>query len=697
MFFTFAEKQKTGIVSRWSLRQIAFDARRRHLYVSETVTEPEEVAEPNGYAEPMAVGSACSRTSRYASVDSLRLSPARSTGLSPTSRRTAQPPSPHASPLSSAVYDPEVDDRPATVSIKAVWKNKINVDLIEVVAVEKRLPQEEGAEGEKMLFQIHLYGESRKLQSGERPPAGALLCPAAGLGAAPNRYTCGNAKFIRDPFLLQELFEGLHAVAVDLRLQRDSANAQERARTGRIIDLPKRLTLPSPGSSRGTSFVRKRITLRLRNEYEFRRFWFVVQTSCGFDKLCMRPYRGLPPYDPRNGCSFAQIPMSIWHAFRELDRSIMYTFMRGDLTCRSTTTGELSVYPKGGYLVFSHECVYVLRESCTVARWARLRNIHTFEYNTDCSLPYVAFLTDVAESDLIFVLKPPVYGEEAIRRYNPRADALHILEVVRDLFYGSVDVRRAINIKAAEEHTVRLFVERVERESGQQLDFDPTVLLLGSEAQCGLPLERPPQAWEALRTAYTQADFNRMHQTAIPLYDGHPNSDAFEADVLLEMERHMSRDRVSQYDVVGMNSNAQQQMRDAILTGQLDSATSSDYDDRLNDGEEREDPYYVAGSKYLTKDEAVALGEPSTPGLRLVTTPKVTGKPHTQASVFQPTGKFSDPLGGDTKKQATRVGGCGEVRPTGSARAPSKPNALDCKASSESASPDSAAIGIGRV
>lgn len=533
MYFVYAEKQGNVFFEGWRTRQIAFDTMRRYLYYSSGDLSPAQIAPPNALPESSpSTGSSHREVSSQHGTANIR-----ETGFS------SQPPSPRR----PQIFPPPLTQPSSPKEV--IWKRKMKVDMIVLVAKEHTFSLDDPHLKENDFFQLEVHGHTRSIQTGETPSPGPLLCPSTGLAGYPSRYACDNREFIKDRYFLRELYEALRDQFVGLRMERELLASQ-----GHVTDprFEKLQTIQSPRTKNEllAKGSRIKIIIRMRNEYELMRFWYVVQFVLGLDKLGTRPYRGLPPYDPRNGIVFAQIPMCVWHTFKSLDKAVIYLFQRGDLVGRSSQ-GELTVFLTGAFLCLTHDTILVLRDSGSIPRWMRLHDVRDFHYNASCARPFVTFLSDCGAPDIVFLPSAPLYGPQAIRQYNPMVETLRIRNVVRDTCFASVDIRRVIRISETQAPTVEAFVEALERENGRDLNFDPALNYTGA-ISCPLPTEQLANVWHEVQALFETRDPVALSQAAIPLYTNNTNDASLTSEHLLTVSRRLNRQRQSRDDVVGM-------------------------------------------------------------------------------------------------------------------------------------------------
>ncbi|KPA74466.1 hypothetical protein ABB37_09145 [Leptomonas pyrrhocoris] len=544
MFYTYAEKQGNVFFDGWQMRQLAFDTMRRHLYYSDSVT-PEKIAYPNANDNPFPP--ATSEDSYTDGEDSYA-------SLSTAGENPAVPHINVRPPLSPVSQQQRFNEAPPPPNNPedVLWRKKIKVDMIVLVGKEHAFILEDTHLKETDLFQVEIHGEVRPLAQGETPAPGPLLTPSSGLSGLPERFTVENDEFIRDPFFLRELYEALRDQFADLRMERERAELA----SGQPVLPPsaRRIqTLESPHAKNGTAYrgSRIKVVFRMRTDYEFRRFWYVVQTVLGYDKLSARPYRGLPPYDPRNGLIFSMIPMCVWHTFKALDKAVFYAFLRGDLVGRNAS-GGLCVALRGAYLCITHDTVLLVRDTGTIPRWIKLQQVREFHYNAASSRPFVAFLSDPGAPDIIFLPQPPIYGPDAIRRFSPSVEVLRLYHIIHETCFASLEIRRVIDMAEIPEMSVRGFVARYERETGRHLDFDPAVGY-SSSLSCPLPKEQLAQVWREVQSIYASRDPSVVSRAAIPLYRNNTNDTDLSREQLETLSRRLARERASRDDIVGLS------------------------------------------------------------------------------------------------------------------------------------------------
>ncbi|EPY18752.1 hypothetical protein STCU_09788 [Strigomonas culicis] len=523
MFFAYAEKQ--SLLGGWQLRQVAFDCTRRYMYYTTGGFKTDEiyVLEP-----PRELQEMTDTASSYNDAHT-PLPQAEHVGMTPFgTQRTLV-----------------TEDSEAKPNENIKWKSKMKVSRIKWVTIERNLDVKDERVKELDLFQLEIHGDERPLLSGETPPVGPLLCPSASFGGLPDRFRENNEEYIRDPFFLRELYNSLRDLFDELKA--------ERERTGAEAENPNLRTIASPrGKGEASKKSPVKVTLRFMSQYEFRRFGYVVQTVLGYDKLNVRPYYGLPPYDPRNGLIFGQIPMSLWTTFKSLDETVFYTIVRGNLVGRDSN-GDLEVTLRGIYLCITHDMILLMRPTGAVCKWVHLKDIKAFYYNHTCYRPFVCFMCERPALDLTFVLQPPAYGEQAARSFNPKVETLRIHRILHATCFTSVaEARRVIHLHYTPEPSVRSFVEVYEDTAGRRLNFDSFVAASGG-ISCPLPKEQLAAVWEEVVAAFQENRESAGDRAAIPLYVDNTNDVSFTSEQVSALLRRLQRQRSSGDEIVGVS------------------------------------------------------------------------------------------------------------------------------------------------
>ncbi|CAD2213522.1 hypothetical protein AGDE_14093 [Angomonas deanei] len=530
MFFTYAEKQGS-FFSDWKPRQIVFDCTRRYLYYSGQLTE-KEMVQPNDVVagEKYLVSSS---------------------GGADRAAASRQP---------SATIEP--DPEPPVVSTQ--WRRKVKVLAIVLLAKDRVIPADVHAR-EKDFFQIEIQGEHRTLANGECPPPGPLLCPSTNFEGDVKRMDITNEDYLRDPFFLSELYEALRLQFQVLKEERQKA-AADRGET------PKETTVQTLQSPRGRmesgpKGSRVNFVLRMRSEYEFRRFWYTVQTVLGYDKLIGRPYRGLPPYDPRNGVVFAQIPMPQWHTFKELDKTVIYTFIKCEMIGRNSG-GEFTVLFSNIHLCITHEMLYIMRDTGNIPRWVRIQEVRKFFYNSTCHRPFLVFVADPGTPDLVVVPQPPSFGEISIKYFDRSLAVMRVVSVMKELCFGSIDVRRVTEIIECFEPSAVNFIQSFEQKYNTRLVFDPVPGYFNGMS-CPVPKEQLAEVWREVQDMYAVRDQEVLRQSAIPLYTNYANEAPLTTEQMSAISRQLARERCNSSEVVGMSYGEAQELAQQLNQGVL--------------------------------------------------------------------------------------------------------------------------------
>ncbi|CCW65524.1 unnamed protein product [Phytomonas sp. EM1] len=601
MFYTYAEKKNRSFFGDWHLREVAFDTRRRYLYYTEplgwslaSTTQPPPHAS-NPHATVAAINEESSNDHHHnhrinhtsASSASTEVETSGGRGGS----RTREVESSESAAVAAAVC-------PIAFWHRARWEGKMKVFDIVPVATVRKFDLHDPTLRENDFFQIKILGEGRRLLKDEVPPVGPLLCPSAGFTTLHPRCSLEDEDFIKDPHHLLELFEAIRDQFEEMEHERRRARRTGAAATP---DPHPTQTLKSPTNPPNGGYPKKKITLRCREELEFRRFWFVLQSVLGYDKLMLRPYRGLPPYDPRNGVSFAHIPMLVWHTFKALDKAVFYVFTRGDLLGVGESN-TLEVLLEGAYMCITHDMILFMRDTGNIPWWLRQHHISELYYRVgEGGEPFLAFLSDPPARDVIFIPRPPAYGARAIAGYDPRFDVKHAVRVMSDVCFASLDVRRAIRIGEVEDATAAAFVRRLageeragngegERRRGEEsragggggggggrpLRAQGGGLLAQGVLSCPLPKEQLASVWEQVQ-AELRARSEIVRSAAIPITERNAREVCLSREQLTILASQLEEERERLDDIVGMPLERAQQMRPMIRrgSGALPSSSSS--------------------------------------------------------------------------------------------------------------------------
>lgn len=553
MYFMYAEKLSNSFFQQWDMRLVAFDSSRRYLYYSAALpprskgTESDEDLEAEE-SEDYVDGPSF----KYPRTDRINL------------------------------VDMTVQPKDAT------WKNKLKVTHVEPVMTQVEFTVLDPHLEERDLFRLRITGEVRPLAEMETPPLGPLLCPSATPTPMPERLCVDNAEqLLDDPMLLNEIFSSLREQYQKINEERCRIEADARA-SGQPVPVFHRQTVDSP-KRRGSFFSpsKKTILLRCRNEPEFRRLWFLLQLVLGYDKLGGRPYRGLPPFDPRNGICFAHIPMYVWHTFKNLDKAIFYTLSRGLLlncvegpsnvkpnasgnasssrepggysslvasgSASSTSTMlRLEVVLKSSYLTITHDVLLVMTDPGNFPRWVPLQEVDCFHYNVVSHQPFVAFLTDEGAPDIVFVPQPPAFGADAIRNYDPQFEVLRIAKVMRDACFASCTIRRVIKMTEVADHSVSAYARRMAREGRPLVTAASPAYVKMNAGGCLVEREQLASVWQHVQSYLLQQSAAGQDNLAIPIYTDTATQINLTPEELLQLNRRLEAERESAHDVVGV-------------------------------------------------------------------------------------------------------------------------------------------------
>lgn len=494
MFFTAAEK--TISFGDWKMRFVAFDCSRRYLYYSEFID--------------------CEPTLEYN--------------------------------IRSDNYYGQ----------KNKWKRKIKVTEVRALTTENRVPVNTIGFRPVDLLQLEFIGEERPIAPGEIPPAGPLLHPTSDLSPYDKKlYAIGNENFIKDPFGLIDLYNGLRDLFTTISQDRHTVIAAA-AEAGRTIEEPPFATICSPRGKKGDHVSGKKasVILRCRNEREFRRLWYVVQTTLGYDKLCLRPYRGLPPYDPRNGVTFSHIPMTMWHEFKALDSAVFYNFTCGDVVGPiSPNSFEVKTLLHSVCMFITHDMVYFMRNSGSIPRWIRLQEVRTVQYNITAREPFIAFRCDRPAPDTVFM---PRRSEETFDSrdmligldFKPELQVVRARHVLHDSCLASLAVRRVFTVDETFDHSVQAYADRL-RKAGTPLCLIPDSSF-ESAMSCPLPKEQLAAVWYKVQEQLRSTG-RLPNSAAIPLYGSNASEIQLNEEQLALVARRLREQRSSSSDIVGMS------------------------------------------------------------------------------------------------------------------------------------------------
>ncbi|CAD2213527.1 hypothetical protein AGDE_16274 [Angomonas deanei] len=493
MFFTAGDKFSGKVFGDWETRLIAFDCSRRYMYYSEAVSYPlhfEYNIEPDNY---------CGQ--------------------------------------------------------KAKWRKKFKVTAVRSLTVERRVSYSSSTFVPQDLLQLEFEGEERPFSQGEIPPAGPLLHPTTDLSPYDKRlYAVGNEDFLRDPFGLIDLYQGLRDLFEEIKREREIKIASA-ARNGNVIPYPETATYQSPRAADGSGGTAKRTVkavFRCRDEREFRRLWYVVQTVLGYDKFVLRPYRGLPPYDPRNGVAFSHIPMALWHEFKGLDTTVFYCFTTGDVVCASPKMSELQVMLRDVAMFVTHDTVYFMRNSGSIVRWIRLHDVKTFHYNVTSGEPFVSFICERPVPDTLFIpRKDDEFKRDMLINidFHANLQVQRIRRVIHDSCFASLSVRRVFKMEEVWDHTPLGYLVRMAK-SGMALCMTPGEGF-NYTVNCPLPKEQLASVWFAVQ-AQLRSIGRLTNSAAIPLYGSNAAEVRLSELQLQTVANYLEERRESGNDIVGI-------------------------------------------------------------------------------------------------------------------------------------------------
>lgn len=608
MFFTYADKQNSGLIDGWSPRYIGFDTTRRYLYYSENLKSYSSLPS----RQPSVTGRAFFAMDGQRPVTSGEVN---EFDFSVTTPHTFQAAMFHVvdSPT-SADGEPRVD---SPVPVK--WKGKVKVESFAAFA---RLRE---VEHSQHLYQVEVQGYPRELASHEAPSE-HLLSPSTGLGHFPEPFPAGRKAFFNDPYGFRELFQRTHDASVERRRARELAVAHRHASGVKSSEEPRGPlmgTIRSPTKRHEfISFVyTKSLTFRFDCEYNYARFLFILGLVLGYDQLQRRPYNGFPPLDPRCGVSMCPLPAHAAYFLDHVTSRFPYVCVFGHLIGHSPS-GELQITLKNGFLIVTSDLVLAARSAGSVPTWVYHKSIQEFRYNNECGRPYVAFLTDDGVPDIIFCPGDTYRGEYLPNVKVPEAIEIErIRHVMHESCFGNVEARRVISFQPAKEATIRGFVAAQES-AGRHFDFELASQKAGTPCPEGCVSLR--DVWRTAGITTSGFDMNTIENAAVPIYDTHANKVPVAQEQLAAMQQ-LVEDHNYDSELVGLPLDSVTALpllastpggpSSSLLEGPPLSATPSYTFHRHNHGgsasssssTDNDEPYSVPGARYL----APAVPKPS--------------------------------------------------------------------------------------
>ncbi|ESL11434.1 hypothetical protein TRSC58_00814 [Trypanosoma rangeli SC58] len=541
MYFFQAEKQGTYFEG-WSMRHFAFDSQRRHMYY----TEREKHSHRTPHHSPHGTG-----TAQWSSQD----------------------------------------------QVMPLWKKKFKVSRLMVVPTVHEFHLDDPHLKETDFFTLEVHGRTRALSRDEPPREPLLLSPAD--DTVPPSEAVETS--YRDPFRLSQLYEVLRDQFTALRrnqglLSTQSATSISSQSTSSDTCRPRTLQSPRSASAKEKHII---ANIRCRCEEEFRQVWYIVQMVLGFDRLDVRPYRGLPPYDPRNGVPFGHIPMYLWHTFKALEKSVFYIFLRGDLVGRDHE-GKAEVSLPDAHLCITHDMLLVMRDNGTIPRWIHMQNINTFEYNTVAKRPFFALLTDDPSPDILFIPKPPAYGPVAIEAFSAADEVNRVRFVLRDTCLASTGVRRVAEFVDANWATsVRAYFNK--KEETRRFKFVP---LDGFDESfsCLIPKVHLARVWREVLQDQISRSMDDVAAIPLEAAGGHAllsGTDVSSVRRQLDVERAHSHDEIVGMPLDTLLGRRREQV-EASMGGPRIRPDSFNH----NPAGEKEVVYQEPGAQYLSNDTA---------------------------------------------------------------------------------------------
>ncbi|CAD2213526.1 hypothetical protein, conserved [Angomonas deanei] len=363
------------------------------------------------------------------------------------------------------------------------WKRCLKVKSFSLPAKESDLIED-------ALYQVDFLTEKRPL--GKESVAlntiePSLLCPSTSLKVPLSRFVATNEDFLRDPYYLYELYEGIKDRLTRLSRERDAS------RPSATTNQPSSLhTIDSPRE--GGSSESYLLSIRLPEEYQYRRFVYVVQSVLGYDGLMKKPTMGYPPYDPRNLLSYGYVPLKLQRAFANLEKSVFYIFTGGNLLGLNNSN-TLQLTHKNIFLCITHDFICVFSVDGKLKRWINLMQLKTFYHNDRCVMPYMCFVADrnmrnvETPSDILFL---PSQSPNSPPTFDPSTEVSRVKHIVEELHSGLMEVRRVVQVSAASEETPQAFATNFPKTNH------------GESLQLLNPRGPPPSVEETVLTAWQE-------------------------------------------------------------------------------------------------------------------------------------------------------------------------------------------------
>lgn len=494
MFYTYVDKEKSNYYDSWEPRQLAFDTMRRHLYYSEPIPSDLQVHIQDGV---------------------------KTEGVEPK---------------------------------QLVYLKKFKLYSLKIVARKSANQSEYWIE--KDFYRLELECESRTLATGEFPPRGPCLCPSAEPIRPPCRASPPTQETLHDPYFHFELFEATSIQFRTLRQQKEAARLNAISQ-GRIEPPVRTLTVSTPRKWQDKESVSKtKIMIRCRNEIEFHRLTYLLFLVLGHDRVHPLPYRGLPPFDPRNGIAFGHIPMDVLPRFAALDRTVFYSFIKGDLF--GVVSGSLRTVVTDVYCVMTHDMVYFMSRNGKIPRWARLLEVIDFFYNANCPNPFVALVSEDPSPDFLFAPKCPVFNNSPMCTFDAGFEVSRMAHIMHNLCYSSVLPRRVVGIHEVTDQSAHLFWARMNTSS------KPLVLHPGngydSSMQCPIPKERLVSAWTQIQGALSGVPDVDASSMAVPIYANSSGDLKLTEEQVERLQTALGDIREADNEVVGLPVNAVRQL-----------------------------------------------------------------------------------------------------------------------------------------
>eukprot|EP00796_Vickermania_ingenoplastis_P001665 gene1666-1031_t len=489
--------------------------------------------------------------------------------------------------------------------------------LRRTAAGEYRLVKPSG----EQLYQVEITGSPRDLASGEAP-SDYLLSRTTGFDHVPDLSEDSRESFFRDPFGLTDLFDSLRDQCIERRRQRDLAVARQLRANKDYRRSPEESgpvygTLRSPVRKMDfLSFnIEKMLAFRFSCEYEYIRFVYVLELVMGYDQLGVRPFKGYPPVDPRNGIALAPLPAMVSYTLGRLEHHMPYHYSFGHFIGRDKT-GDLNISINSCILCLTYDTIFAARVAGPVPTWLFQCSVQEFRYNIDCPRPYFALLSDAGAPDMVFTPATPPIGQFLPELpFDAKLEVERILYVMHQCCFRSTDARRVIRFTPCTQRTIREFVADVEAELERPLDLR-FVTQRANHPKCPDQAINLREVWRGVGTSVANMDSYTVENAAVPLYETNTNNTSLSTEQV-QMVRSLVEAHELDDELVGLALGSVTSLAYGSTNagdGQAIPEPPSDFmksvTPRQTSDEDMPEPeeLYGPGAPYLSREEATACG-----------------------------------------------------------------------------------------